>query len=151
MDVTFAFTAQEEVGTRGAFGAAFSVMPELAVAVEGTTAADLPGVPPQRHVCTVGQGPAISFMDRGSIGDKDLFRRLRDLAEEAGIPWQLKRFISGSNDAAAVQRTRTGVRTGVISVPVRYLHAPSSIASIRDMEGALALTRALIFDLAKEV
>ena len=73
------------------------------------------------------------------------------LAEEAGIPWQLKRLISGSNGAAAVQRTRTGVRTGVISVPVRYLHAPSSIASIRDMEGALALTRALIFDLAKEV
>ena len=151
MDVTFVFTAQEEVGTRGAFGAAFSVTPELAVAVEGTTAADLPGVPPQRHVCTVGQGPAISFMDRGSIGDKELFRRLRDLADGLGIPWQLKRFVSGSNDAAAVQRTKTGVRTGAVSVPVRYLHAPASVASIQDMEGALALIRALIADVAKEV
>ena len=151
MDVTFVFTAQEEVGTRGAFGAAFSVTPELAVAVEGTTAADLPGVPPQRQVCTVGQGPAISFMDRGSIGDKALFRRLRDLADGLGIPWQLKRLVSGSNDAAAVQRTKTGVRTGVVSVPVRYLHAPSSVASIQDMEGALALARALIADVAKEV
>ena len=151
MDVVFVFTAQEEVGTRGAFGAAFSVTPELAVAVEGTTAADLPGVPPQRHVCTVGQGPAISFMDRGSIGDKELFRRLRDLADGLGIPWQLKRFVSGSNDAAAVQRTKTGVRTGAVSVPVRYLHAPSSVASIQDMEGALALIRALIADVAKEV
>ena len=151
MDVVFVFTAQEEVGTRGAFGAAFSVTPELAVAVEGTTAADLPGVPPQRQVCTVGRGPAISFMDRGSIGDKELFRRLRDLADGLGIPWQLKRFVSGSNDAAAVQRTKTGVRTGAISVPVRYLHAPSSVASIQDMEGALALIRALIADVAKEV
>ena len=151
MDVVFVFTAQEEVGTRGAFGAAFSVTPELAVAVEGTTAADLPGVPPQRQVCTVGQGPAISFMDRGSIGDKELFRRLRDLADGLGIPWQLKRFVSGSNDAAAVQRTKTGVRTGAVSVPVRYLHAPSSVASIQDMEGALALIRALIADVAKEV
>ena len=62
MDVTFAFTVQEEVGTRGAFGAAFSVTPEVALVLETTTAADLPMVEAHRKVCAPGKGPVISSM-----------------------------------------------------------------------------------------
>ena len=62
MDVTFAFTTQEEVGTRGAFGAAFSVSPEIALVLETTTAADLPGIEDHRKVCAPGKGPVISFI-----------------------------------------------------------------------------------------
>mgnify|MGYP006072273133 FL=1 len=151
MDCTFIFTAQEEVGTRGAFGAAFSVTPELALVVEGTTAADLPDTEPHQQVCALGKGAVLTFMDRGSIADRRLFERLRALAEENGIPWQLKQFVSGSNDASAIQRTKAGVRTAVLSAPVRYIHAPASVACVSDLDAVLALARALVHDVAKEV
>lgn len=151
IDCTFVFTAQEEVGTRGAFGAAFSVTPELALVVEGTTAADLPDTEPHQQVCALGKGAVLTFMDRGSIVDRGLFERLRALAEENGIPWQLKQFVSGSNDASAIQRTKAGVRTAVLSAPVRYIHAPASVACVSDLDAVLALARALVHDVAKEV
>ena len=99
LDVTFAFTAQEEVGTRGAFGAAFSVTPEIALVLETTTAADLPGVENHRRVCAPGKGPVISYMDGATIYDRELFETLRRLSEENGIPWQTKEYIAGGNDA----------------------------------------------------
>lgn len=144
MDVTFAFTAQEEVGTRGAFGAAFSVHPEVAMVLESTTAADIPSVDRAKRVCYVGKGPVISQIDNGTIYDRGLFEELRDLAEENHIPWQTKELIAGGNDAKAIQRTREGVRVCAVSAPVRYLHAPSSVVSLRDCENILALVRAFI-------
>ena len=141
LDCTFAFTVQEEVGTRGAFGAAFSVTPEIALVLETTTAADLPGMDDHKKVCRPGGGPVIPFMDGGSVADRGLFELLRGLAEDNGIPWQTKHYISGGNDAAAIQRTKEGVRTAVLSAAVRYLHAPASVACIRDFDQMLTLAR----------
>ena len=115
LDVTFAFTAQEEVGTRGAFGAAFSVTPEIALVLETTTAADLPGVEACRRVCYPGRGPVISYMDGGTIYDRELFDALRRLSEERGIPWQTKEYIAGGNDARTIQRSKAGVRVAAVS------------------------------------
>lgn len=151
MDCTFVFTVQKEVGARGAFGAAFSVRPELALVVEGTAAADLPGVPTHHRGCALGEGAVLTWMDQGSIADRGLFERLRSLAEEKKIPWQLQQTVAASNDAAAIQRTRSGVRTAVLSAPVRYSRTPAGITSVRDMEAVLALSRALLHDVAKEV
>lgn len=134
MDVTFAFTVQEEVGTRGAFGAAFLVSPEIALVLEGTTAADSPTTDVHRRVCYPGRGPVVPYMDGGTVYDRRLFELLRELAEEGNIPWQTKEYISGGTDAKAIQRTKTGVRVGAVSAAVRYLHSPSSVASIRDLE-----------------
>ena len=144
MDCTFVFTAQEEVGTRGAFGAAFSVKPEIALVLETTTAADLPGMEGHQKVCVPGAGAVIPFMDKGSIADRGLFELLRSLAEEHQIPWQTKHWISGGNDAAAFQRAREGVRTATVSLAVRYLHAPASVAAKRDLDAILHLTRLFI-------
>lgn len=141
MDVTFVFTAQEEVGTRGAFAAAFSVKPEVCMVLETTTAADLPGVERHKRVCQVGKGPVISLIDSATIYDRPLFAELRDLAEGNGIPWQTKELIAGGNDARAVQRSRQGVRVCALSAPVRYLHAPTSVASLDDCEHILKLAR----------
>ncbi|HIW94210.1 MAG TPA: M42 family metallopeptidase [Candidatus Flavonifractor merdipullorum] len=151
LDCTFVFTVQEEVGTRGAFGAAFSVTPELALILETTTAADLPGVEGHQKVCAPGKGPVIPFMDNGSIADRGLFELLRDTAEAHGIPWQTKHYIAGGNDASAVQRSKAGVRTVTLSAAVRYLHAPASVASIQDMEHILQLTRHFLNAVAERV
>lgn len=149
MDCTFAFTAMEEVGTRGAFGAAFSVTPETALVLEGTTAADIPALEPERQVCWPGKGPVLSWMDGGAIYDRELFELLRALAEENGLPWQMKHYLSGGTDAKAVQRTKEGVRVAGISAAVRYLHAPSSVCSLDDARQMLALARLFIGAMAQ--
>lgn len=149
MDCTFVFTVQEEVGTRGAFGAAFSVTPEIALVLETTTAADLPGIKGQKRVCTLGEGPVISLVDGGTIYDKDLFRMMCDVADAAEIPWQVKHYIAGGNDSRAVQRTKAGVRVAGISAAVRYLHAPTSVGVMKDFEHMLNLSAAFIDALAQ--
>ena len=151
LDVTFTFTAQEEVGTRGAFGAVFSVTPEVALVLETTTAADLPGVEGHRRVCAPGKGPVISFMDGATIYDRDLFETLRRLAEDNKIPWQTKEYIAGGNDARTIQRTRAGIRVAALSAAVRYLHAPASVGSIDDFENMLKLTRLFLDEMAQKI
>ena len=149
MDCTFVFAVQEEVGHRGAFGAAFAVKPEIALVLETTTAADLPGVEDHRKVCAPGKGPVISYMDGGTIYDRGLFEALRDLAEDNGIPWQTKEYIAGGNDARTIQRTKTGVRVAAMSAAVRYLHAPASVGSTADFADMLRLTRLFLDRMAE--
>ena len=144
MDCTFVFTVQEEVGTRGAFGSAFSVTPEIALVLEGTTAADNPALDESLQVCWPGKGPVLSWMDGGSIYDRGLFELPRDLADRNGLPWQMKHYLAGGTDASAIQRTKSGVRVAGISAAVRYLHAPSSVANISDMEHMLTLARLFV-------
>lgn len=139
MDCTFAFTVQEEVGTRGAFGAAFSVTPKIALVLEGTTAADCSTTPEHKRVCSPGKGPVIPFMDGGTIYDRGLYQLLTKLCEEQGIPWQTKEYISGGTDARTIQRTKAGVRVAGISAAVRYLHSPSSVAAVSDFGHMLKL------------
>lgn len=143
-DLWFAFTVQEEVGCRGAFGAAFRIKPQIALVVEGTTAADSPQSEGAARVCMPGQGPVIPFMDGGAIYDRKLFCLLRDLAEEKGIKWQTKTRIAGGTDAQAIQRTAGGCRVGAVSAAVRYIHSPSSVASLRDFEAMKALVDAFL-------
>ena len=144
MDVTFVWTVQEEIGTRGAFGAAFSVKPDIALVLEGTTSADLAGVPGHKKVTSLCAGPVLGFMDSGTIYDRGLFETLRDLADENHIPWQIKGRIAGGTDAAAIQRSREGVRVANISAPVRSIHCPNSVARISDMKYGLRLAELFI-------
>ena len=144
MDVTFVFSVQEEVGTRGAFGAAFSVRPDIALVLEGTTSADLARVEGHKKVTRIGAGPVLGFMDAGTIYDRGLFEQLRDLADENGIPWQIKGRIAGGTDASAIQRSREGVRVASISAPVRSIHCPNSVARISDIKDGLKLARLFI-------
>lgn len=150
MDCTFVFSVQEEVGTRGAFGAAFSVDPEIALVLEGTTAADLPGTDAHRRVAILGGGPVISFMDSGTVYDRGLFELLRDVADQNHIPWQTKNYTSGGNDASAIQRAREGVRVAVISAPVRYLHTPSSVGCCQDFDHMYALAKHFLAAIAAQ-
>ena len=148
-DCWFAFTVQEEVGCRGASIAAVTVEPDVALVLETTTAADLPGAEGAARVCALGKGVVIPFMDRGTIYDRELYNTLRRLAEEHHIPWQTKTMIAGGTDGSAVQRSLGGVRVAALSVPVRNIHSPASVAKLSECEAQLALARLFLEEMAK--
>ena len=83
-------------------------------------------------------------MDGGSIYDRGLWRQLSALAEEKGIPWQTKTWISGGTDASSIQKSGCGVRVAAISAAVRYIHSPSCVGCTEDFENMLRLARAYL-------
>ena len=151
VDAWFAFTVQEELGSRGAFGAAFSVKPDYALVLEGTTAADLPAQKGGEKVCIPGRGPVLPFMDGGAVYDRALWERLRTLADENGVPWQTKTRIAGGTDATALQKTAGCARVAAVSAAVRYIHSPSSVACTRDLPHILTLARLVLLSLDSEL
>ena len=151
MDVTFVFSVQEEVGVRGAYGPAFAEHPRYALVADCTTAADFPNVQPKNQVCKIGDGPVIPFMDGGAVVDRGLFERMRRVAIDNHIPWQTKHCASGATDSKAIQSVKSGVRVVVVSAPIRYLHAPSSVCCIDDFESMLKLVHCFIDDVAAEI
>ena len=142
--VVAVFTSEEEVGCRGAKGAAFAQEPDMGIVLEGTTCNDLGNVPEPEQVCKVGAGVAVSFMDRSSIGNRSLFQKALRLGEEQGIACQVKGSVSGGNDAGEIQLARAGVPTLVLSVPCRSIHSPSSVCKLSDVDAQLALVQALL-------
>ena len=147
-DAWFAFTVQEETGTSGAKTAAFTQDPDYAIVVETTTAGDMGGAPEERQVCRLGRGPVVSFMDKGTIYDPELFGLALAVAAREGVPAQVKEGVFGGNDSRSIQCARGGVRTIALSIPCRYLHSPSCVLHGGDAENTLRLTRALAAELA---
>ncbi|MCL2002391.1 MAG: M42 family metallopeptidase [Oscillospiraceae bacterium] len=143
-DTWFAFTVQEEVGLRGAFTAAYALKPDMALIVEGTTAADNPGLKGAERIAAAGEGVVLSYMDNSVIYDRGLFEQMRAIADAEKIPWQLKRAVAGGTDAGAVQRSRGGVPVAGMAAAVRYIHAPASVVSAEDCENVYKLAKAFI-------
>ncbi len=141
-DTYFTFVVQEEVGLRGATAAAYTVDPDYAIVLESTTAADIPSSTEEKRVCEVGKGPVVSYMDRHTIYDKELYDLAFSTAEELGIPCQTKTVVAGGNDAGAIHVSRGGVRTAAVSLPCRYLHSPASVIAAEDMTNAYKLVTA---------
>lgn len=142
-DTYFVFNVQEEIGLRGSRVSAYSVNPDFAVVLEATTAADIDGVSGAKRVCSLGNGPVVSFMDRSTVYDKELYALAFDIAAEEKIPCQTKTMIAGGNDAGAIHLSRGGVRTIAVSVPCRYLHSPSCVIQWSDLENSLELVKKL--------
>ena len=143
-DLHAAFTVQEETVTTGAKTAAAQICPDIAIAVETTTACDIPGTPPEKTVCSLKKGPVISFMDRGTIYDAALYARAMQAAAASGIACQPKQGVFGGNEARSVQTAGNGARVLAVSVPCRYLHTPSCVANRFDIDETLRLLRLLI-------
>lgn len=142
-DMTFTFVVQEEVGTRGAKAAAFSVNPEAAIVIEATTAADVPFVPDEKKVCFLGRGPVVSFMDRRTVYNRGLYELAMETAEQKNIPCQPKLAVAGGNDAGAIHLSRGGVKPLAVSLPCRYLHSPSCVIKMEDAQNTLRLVAEL--------
>ena len=143
-DLIASFVSQEEVGCRGAAGAAFSQEPDIGIVLEGTTCNDLGDIPEVAQVCQAGKGVAVSFMDGASIANRDLFKKALEVGEKEGIAYQVKASVSGGNDGGAIQRAREGVPVVVLSVPCRYIHSPSTVVKLSDVEAQFELCRALL-------
>jgi len=139
-DFYASFSVQEEVGLRGAKTAAYTINPDSALVLEATTAADISGVPRDRRVCVLGQGPAVSFMDKATVYDRTYYQA----ALNSGIPCQTKAAVAGGNNSGAIHLSRDGIRTLAISVPCRYIHSASCVTDKNDCEKALKLAKYMI-------
>jgi endoglucanase len=142
MTIHAVFTVQEELGLRGARIAAYAVNPDYAFALEGTPAGDVPARPETRDVSpstALGEGPAITIMDRSVISDKRLVKLLVDTAKQFNIPYQFKRTVSGGTDSGAIHLTREGVPSVTVAVPVRHIHSPVCIMNLSDFHNTVEL------------
>lgn len=144
-----AFTVQEEIGLRGARTAAHQIAPDIAIALEGTVCFDVVGAPSHGQSTVLGKGPALTVQDGQTIADKRFLDFMVEVAKKHDIPVQMRRVKGGSNDFGAIHQTRKGVIGGAISIPVRYIHAPTQAASLDDYDNALRLLKALLHEIAE--
>ena len=136
-DLYFVFTSQEEVGLRGAKTSAYSIAPEYALAIDVTDTGDTPeGI---KMAVKMGNGAAIKVMDRSILCDSYIRSTLVELAKENNINYQLEIMNDGGTDAGAISLSGSGVKTGGISIPTRYIHSPSEMISKSDLKDAISL------------
>ncbi len=142
--VLFNFAVQEEVGGQGAMAGAYKLEPTMALAIENTTAADVPGIKKEKIPAYIGKGPAITVADRTVISNPKVNQRLIKNADREGILYQFKKPRYGSTDAAKIQTTRSGVPSSIVSVPCRYIHSPTSLIKLDDILQTIQLIEAFI-------
>ena len=141
-DVYFVFTTQEEVGSRGAGTSAYGIDPDLGIAVDVTSAADTPDAFKMEMV--LGGGPCVKIKDSGSIADPRVVQWMIRTAEKGKIPCQREVLLFGGTDADMIQRVRTGVPSGCLSIPTRYVHSPSEMVDYSDVQNSVKLLTALL-------
>lgn len=136
-DVYVVFSAQEEVGTRGAQAAANAIEPDVGIAIDVTSTGDTPEAPTM--AVKLGQGPAIKVKDSGMIAHSGLVRLMRQRAQAADIPYQLEVLDGGSTDARSMQIAGPGCAAGTLSIPCRYVHSQSETVDAQDVENSVRL------------
>ena len=142
--------AQEEVGLNGGGTSAFALRPDLAVAVDVTHATDAPGIDEKEQGShPLGSGPVIG---RGSTLSPKVFELLAETAEREGIPHTVA--ASGrrtGTDADAIQISRSGIPTGLVSIPLRYMHSPVEMVDLEDLEAVVELVAAFAASVPADV
>lgn len=134
-------TVQEEIGSRGAETGTYGINPVTGLAIDMDHAIDYPGIDPTEHgELRIGSGPTVS---RGANVNPTVFRLLTEAAREESIPFQVSIFPKATpTDAGAMQISRAGVATGLVGVPLRYMHTPSEMLSLTDVEHCARLVAA---------
>jgi endoglucanase len=136
-DLYFVFTAQEEVGLRGAKTAAQSIMPDYSLAVDVTDTGDTPECTPM--ATKLGGGAAIKLMDRSAICHREMVNLLMKTAKEFNITYQSEIMTAGGTDTAAMQSAGEGSVAGAISVPARYIHTGVEMCDMGDVRACADL------------
>ncbi len=140
-DFTVCFTVKGELDGIGAANAAYLVKPDIAVSVGYAAAGDTPAS--SKTVCKLGEGAVISFRDRSTLYDMELYRKASELAKEKEIKTQIKQGVYGTNEAGAFHKAIGGIRPVSVEIPVRYTHSPYSVLKISDCEETVKLVKAL--------
>ena len=141
-DIYFVACVQEEVGLRGATTAAYSVDPDIGIAIDTTLCCDTPGITKDDAVTFFGKGVGIKVMDGASISHRGLFEEFVAAARKHRIPHQLEVLPRGGTDAGALQRTRGGTKAITLSVPTRYIHTVTEAVHKSDARAAVDLLSA---------
>jgi endoglucanase len=144
VNVHFAATTQEEVGLRGAQALGVDLDPDLVIALDTTVANDVPGFEAGERVTRLGEGAAIKLKDSSAITNHKLHRRMRSIAENREIDYQLEVLPSGGTDTGGLQRAGGATPAGAISVPTRYLHTPTECVHESDLEAVIELLLATL-------
>lgn len=141
-------TTQEEIGTRGAQTSAFAVDPHVALIVDVGHATDHPDCDPRKFGETkLGGGPIIC---RGPNINPKVYERLVTCAKKAKLPYQLEADPRPTGtDARAIQMARGGVACGLVSIPLRYMHTPSEVVDLEDVENCVKLFTAFAKSIGK--
>jgi len=140
--VFYVFSVQEEVGLRGATTAAYGIDPDIGIALDVTLSGDTPkGI---KMDVGLGKGPAIKVRDSGMFSDPQIVNWMVETAERNKLPYQLEVLEGGTTDARAIQLSRAGVPSGCISIPCRYVHSPSEMVDLNDVQNAVKLLVALL-------
>lgn len=141
-EMYFVFTVQEEVGVRGATVSAYGVDPEIGIAIDVTPTGDTPS--PVRREIALGAGPVIKIKDSLMLSDPKVVAWMERTARKAKIPTQREVLTGGSTDSRAIQITRSGVPSGGLVIPCRYVHSPSEMIDYGDVEKAVNLLTAML-------
>jgi putative aminopeptidase FrvX len=149
-DLTAVFSAQEEVGLRGARVAAFGVKPDLAIVLECTPAYDLPNERDVSPNVALGKGPSIYVMDRVTIQDPRLVSFLMNTADSNQIPYQIRRPGGGGTNTAVIQRTGAGIPAATVATPARYIHGPVSMINLNDFADSVKLVETALRSLKED-
>jgi tetrahedral aminopeptidase len=148
--VVAASSVQEEIGLRGATVSAYASEAAIGIALEVTWTSDHPHAPKtELGDIRVGAGPVLT---RGANINPRIFERLIQASDAAGVPYQIDAAPRGTGtDLNVMQLSRHGMATGLISVPTRYLHTASEVASLDDIDGAVALLTRFVEDLDENI
>jgi tetrahedral aminopeptidase len=141
-DLYFVFTTQEEVGVRGAGTAAYSIDPEIGIAIDVTGTGDTPAS--LKMAMELGKGPCVKVRDPGLLADPRVVEWMINTAEKAKLPYQREVLLMGSTDARAIQITRAGVMAGALSIPCRYIHSASEMVDYEDLKNSVKLLTAML-------
>jgi endoglucanase len=146
-DLVAAATVQEEIGLRGGATSAYGVNPAVGIAVEVGHATDYPDIDKRKHgEALCGSGPIIG---RGPNINPVLFDLLTAAADKASVAYQVGAEPRGTGtDANAIQLSRGGKATALISIPLRYMHTPTEVLSLKDLDAAVKLLSRFVLDLA---
>jgi endoglucanase len=136
-DIFLVFSVQEETTLSGARTSTYGIEPDMAIAVDVTRTGDRPECHPM--AVELGKGPAVKIKDSRMISHPAVKDLLVRRAKEADIPYQLEVLERGTTDAAAMQLVRSGVPSGCLSIPCRYIHSPSEMVDERDVENSVRL------------
>ena len=142
-------STQEEVGTRGAINASYSVHPTVGIAIDVGHATDFPGCDYKKLAkIELGAGPIIA---RGANINPLVFDRIIECAEKENIPYQIEAETGPTGtDARSMQIARGGIPSGLISIPLRYMHTPVETANLDDIENVVRLVCAFAKSLKKD-